>query len=282
MIEFTILKQNIDHPFFMKLHYSFKIKDKVYLVMDIVQGGDLFTYLSRNYLRENNVRCLAAQIILAVEELHKRNIIYRDLKLENIFLDKEGNVVLADFGLSVMGKQSNAFCGTRSYMAPEMFKNTSYNFMIDWYSLGVLMLVMITGKQHVESPQSGDSETPCDAIPIGRYCKPVIPSNDLSYEMDDLLHKLLEKNPYNRLGSKGAQQIKNHPFFRKMKWNLVKEKVYSTITIGNAKDKYDISNFEDQFTDQNIDDDEDIKKVGKVSTLFYFNKYDVCSPLVSS
>lgn len=266
MTEFTILKRNVNHPFFMKLHYSFKIKSRVYFVMDFIQGGDLFTYLCRNTMNESNVRCITAQIILAVEELHNQNIIYRDLKLENTLLDNEGNIVLADFGLSIIGKQSNGLCGTHSYMAPEIFKkNANYNFMVDWYSLGILILEMITGQQQGHSSSFSSSEPD--------YYKPSIPDN-LSHDIKDLIYKLTEENPTIRLGSKGAQQIKNHPFFRKIKWNLMKEKVYGTtlqVEIGN---KYDVSNFEKDFIDQSIDACEDIKDVGKVSTLFYFNKYD--------
>lgn len=268
MTEFTILKRNVDHPFLMKLHYSFKIRNRVYFVMDFIQGGDLFTYLCRNTMKESNVRCLTAQIILAVEELHNQNIIYGDLKLENTLLDSEGNVVLADFGLSIIGKQSNGLCGgTHSYMAPEIFQKNAYSFMVDWYSLGILILEMITGQQ--QGPRSSFSSSGLD------YYKPSIP-DDLSCEIKDLIYKLTEENPNIRLGSKGAQQIKNHPFFRKIKWNSVKEKVYdSRLQIEEIANKYDTSNFEQDFTDQSIDACEDIKDVGKVSTSFYFNKYDI-------
>lgn len=249
--EFTVLKKNIDSPFFIKLHYSFKIKNCVYFVTDFIQGGDLFTYLSRNSsddcgLQEKEVVFIVAQIILGIEELHNHDIIYRDLKLENVLIDSEGNIVLADFGLTSIGKYSKDFCGTYTYMAPEIFERKTYSFAVDWYSMGVLVLELITGQSQQQNK--------------------LIP-NYLSYNIKDLLNKLLDENPYRRLGSKGSYQIKNHPFFQKIDWEYLAKKLYKSPLSINVGDKYDISNFEEEFTNQSFPE---LDYHSKITTSFYF------------
>lgn len=117
-----IVLQHIDHPFLVKLMYAFQTRDKLYMVMEFVNGGELFFHLRKEKrFSEHRAKFYAAQLFLALEHLHKHNIIYRDLKPENILLDKDGNIKLTDFGLAkILSKQerTNTFCGTPEYLAP--------------------------------------------------------------------------------------------------------------------------------------------------------------------
>jgi serine/threonine protein kinase len=134
----------------MKLHYSFQTPDKLYLVMDFINGGELFYHLqSERRFSPERSRFYAAEIVLGLEHLHKNGIIYRDLKPENLLLDASGHVKMTDFGLSKEGltneDRTNTFCGTPEYLAPEVLDGKDYNKAVDWWSLGTLIYEMLTG-----------------------------------------------------------------------------------------------------------------------------------------
>lgn len=148
-IERDIMLQ-ITHPFVVKLHYAFQSPESLYFVTDFLNGGELFFHMC-NEIRfsEERARFYAAEIILALEHLHQHNIIYRDLKPENVLLDSEGHLKLTDFGLSKV-KMSNdgltsTFCGTPEYLAPEVIIGEGHSYGVDLWSLGMLLYEMISG-----------------------------------------------------------------------------------------------------------------------------------------
>jgi len=139
-------------PFLVTMHYAFQTPSKLHLVLDYINGGELFTHLyQREKFTENEVRIYIGEIVLALEHLHKNGIIYRDIKLENILLDGEGHIVLTDFGLSRefqpddTVRRATSFCGTIEYMAPEVVKGGGHDIAVDWWSLGVLTYELLTG-----------------------------------------------------------------------------------------------------------------------------------------
>ena len=141
--------EKITNPFIVKLHYAFQSPDKLYFVLDFVNGGELFSHLRKEKkFSESRAKFYAAEIILALEWLHSNNIIYRDLKPENILLDAEGHIKITDFGLSKKGakKKTYTFWGTPEYLAPEIIIGKGHDKSVDWWSLGSLLYEMLWGR----------------------------------------------------------------------------------------------------------------------------------------
>ena len=138
------------HPFIVGLKYAFQTPEKLFLILDYAAGGNMGRTLARDRkFSEERARIYLAEILLALEELHKRDIIYRDLKPDNIVFDEEGHALLTDFGLSKEGIRTNSmtrsFCGSPAYLAPEMLKRAGHGKSVDWYLLGVLLYEMLVG-----------------------------------------------------------------------------------------------------------------------------------------
>ncbi|KAK2567650.1 Ribosomal protein S6 kinase alpha-5 [Acropora cervicornis] len=242
-------------PFLVTLHWAFQTESKLHLIMDYVNGGELFTHLyQREKFTEDEVRIYIGEIIIAIEHLHRLGIIYRDIKLENILLDSDGHVVITDFGLSKefadpkSGERAYSFCGTIEYMAPEVVKGGSrgHDKAVDWWSLGVLMYELLTGA----SPFTVDGERNSQSEISKRilYNSPPMPP-DISRDVMDLLLKLLQKDPKVRLGGKGAHEIKAHPFFKTVDWDLLSQKKIAAPFKPRIGDELDVSNFAEEFTD---------------------------------
>jgi serine/threonine protein kinase len=138
------------HPFIVNLNYAFQNRDKLFLILDYCQGGDLARVLAKERrFSEDRARIYAAEILLAIQYLHKRDIIFRDLKPDNVVVDAEGHALLTDFGLSKEGVLDNisakSFCGSVAYLAPEMLRRSGHGKSVDWYLLGVLLYEMLVG-----------------------------------------------------------------------------------------------------------------------------------------
>lgn len=134
----------------MKLQYAFQDESHLYLVMDFINGGELFYHIQKGTFSEERAKFYTAEVILALSYLHSAGIVYRDMKPENVLIDREGHVKLTDFGLS-KGKldendgMTESFCGTTEYLAPEIIKDKQYGYSVDWYSLGLVLYEMLTG-----------------------------------------------------------------------------------------------------------------------------------------
>ncbi|EGC31721.1 hypothetical protein DICPUDRAFT_39515 [Dictyostelium purpureum] len=238
--EKDILKR-ISHPFIVSLHYAFQNEKKLYLVMDFVNGGQLFGHLKREgILTEDQVKYYLAELILALEHLHNNNIIHRDLKPENILIDSDGHCILTDFGLAkedVIEESSGSFCGTLEYMAPEMIQSKAYGKAVDWWSIGVLCFDMLVGTTPFEHKNRALMQ---DKI-INE--KPKYPKF-ISTTARSFINGLLHKDPKRRLGSKGATEIKQHPFFKSVQWRKMESKEIKPPFIPTTNGINDISNFD--------------------------------------
>ncbi|XP_070273456.1 ribosomal protein S6 kinase alpha-2 isoform X1 [Myotis yumanensis] len=214
----------VNHPFIVKLHYAFQTEGKLYLILDFLRGGDLFTRLSKEVMfTEEDVKFYLAELALALDHLHGLGIIYRDLKPENILLDEEGHIKVTDFGLSKEAidhdTRAYSFCGTIEYMAPEVVNRRGHTQSADWWSFGVLMFEMLTGSLPF---QGKDRKETMGLILKAKLGMPQF----LSVEAQSLLRALFKRNPCNRLGagSDGVEEIKRHPFFVTIDWNKLYRK----------------------------------------------------------
>ncbi|OCT92007.1 ribosomal protein S6 kinase 2 alpha isoform X1 [Xenopus laevis] len=210
---------DVHHPFVVRLHYAFQTEGKLYLILDFLRGGDLFTRLSKEVMfTEEDVKFYLAELALGLDHLHSLGIIYRDLKPENILLDEEGHIKLTDFGLSKEAidheKKAYSFCGTVEYMAPEVVNRQGHSHSADWWSYGVLMFEMLTGSLPFQGKDRKETMTLILKAKLGM-------PQFLSNEAQSLLRALFKRNPTNRLGSamEGAEEIKRQPFFSTIDWN---------------------------------------------------------------
>ncbi|XP_016137206.1 ribosomal protein S6 kinase alpha-3-like isoform X1 [Sinocyclocheilus grahami] len=217
----------VNHPFIVKLHYAFQTEGKLYLILDFLRGGDLFTRLSKEVMfTEEDVKFYLAELALALNHLHGLGIIYRDLKPENILLDNDGHIKLTDFGLSKESidheNKAYSFCGTVEYMAPEVVNRRGHTHSADWWSYGVLMFEMLTGTLPFQGKDRKETMTMILKAKLGM-------PQFLSSEAQSLLRNLFKRNPCNRLGAgpDGVEEIKRHSFFSTIDWNkLYRKEMY--------------------------------------------------------
>jgi len=256
MTERQVLEAVRQSPFLVTLYYAFQTDAKLHLILDYVSGGELFTHLyQREKFAEDQVRIYIAEIIMALEHLHKLGIIYRDIKLENILLDSQGHIVLTDFGLSkeFLPHEKNAraysFCGTIEYMAPEIVKGGSqgHDMAVDWWGVGVLTYELLTGASPftVEGERNNQQEISRRILTI----HPPIP-DELSWEVKDFINRLLVKDPARRLGGGvlDGEELKQHPFFATLNWDDVAKKKVTAPFVPRINDELDVSNFSEEFT----------------------------------
>lgn len=242
----------LDHPFLPTLYTSFQTSTHVCLISDFCCGGELFALLDKQPMKlfkEDSARFYAAEVVIALEYLHCLGIVYRDLKPENILLQKDGHVVLTDFDLSFMTSckpqiirnqspnkrrrsrsqppptfvaepvaQSNSFVGTEEYIAPEIITGAGHSSAIDWWALGILLYEMLYGR----TPFRGKNRQRTFTNVL--YKDLTFPGSiPASLAARQLINALLQRDPDTRLGSStGANEIKQHPFFRGINWPLIR------------------------------------------------------------
>ena len=237
----------IRHPFIVSLHFAFQTEHKLYLALDYCPGGELFGLLQRQKkVEEEHGRLYAAQIVLALEYLHRLDIIYRDLKPENVLIDGKGNLRLADFGLSKEVSDCDrtyTFCGTPEYMSPEIILDQGHGQSVDFWALGVLIYELITGRHPFYTPNKDEMYRRILSV------EPVI-SKLLLPDSQDILRQLLEKQVHKRLGSgpAGVDEIKRHAFFRPIDFSRVLAGSVKMPFVPNVRTSTDVSNFDVQFT----------------------------------
>lgn len=247
--ERTILG-TLSHPFLVKLEYAFQTSEKLYFVFEFMQGGELFFHLRKARLfTKNQVQLYAAEILLALKYLHENNIIYRDLKLENIVVGLDGHIKLCDFGLSKQiacsDDRAYTLCGTKEYMAPELLKGQGYNKEVDWWSFGVLIFILLTGCM----PFKRGSRTKMEQMLENRILNYPLFLDESSV---DLIEKLLVISPQERLGSSNVEEIMKHSFFEGIDFEKVLRKEIDPVLKPIARGERDLSNFDKVFTREEV------------------------------
>jgi len=239
---------DVDSPFIVQLHFAFQTPERLYMVLDFINGGELFFHLRRSTrFTEQRSRFYSAEILLALDYLHAHGVIYRDLKPENILLDSEGHIKLTDFGLSkqFFGNESEnkafSFCGTPEYLAPEILKGTGHDQAVDFWSLGALLYEMLAGAPPFYSKNR-------DQMFRNMLTKPVDMKPHFSAQAVDLLKNLLQVDPRKRLSS--TPEIQAHPFFEGMDWAKLSKKEIEPPFKPKVTGPRDLRNFDRMFTDE--------------------------------
>ncbi|XP_017065119.1 putative protein kinase C delta type homolog isoform X2 [Drosophila eugracilis] len=252
LIERKVLALGTKHPYLCHLFCTFQTESHLFFVMEYLNGGDLMFHIQESgRFSEERARFYGAEIISGLKFLHKKGIIYRDLKLDNVLLDYEGHVRIADFGMCklqiYLDKTADSFCGTPDYMAPEIIKGEKYNQNVDWWSFGVLLYEMLIG----QSPFSGCDEDElfwsiCNEIPWF----PVY----ISAEATGILKGLLEKDYAKRIGSQysPAGDIADHIFFRPIDWGLLEKRQIEPPFKPQVKHPLDTQYFDRVFTRERV------------------------------
>uniref|UniRef100_A0A8D3AXC3 Serine/threonine-protein kinase Sgk1 n=1 Tax=Scophthalmus maximus TaxID=52904 RepID=A0A8D3AXC3_SCOMX len=251
MAERNVLLKNVKHPFLVGLHYSFQTADKLYFVLDFINGGELFFHLQKERtFPEPRAKFYIAEMASALGYLHSLTIVYRDLKPENILLDQEGHIVLTDFGLCKEGisqtDTTSTFCGTPEYLAPEVLRKQPYDNTVDWWCLGSVLYEMLFG---LPPFYSRDTHEMYDNI----LHKPLAMRPGASSTAWSLLQALLEKDGTYRLGSRDDfNEIKAHNFFSSINWDDLEQKKILPPFTPKVSSYFDISNFDPEFTEEMV------------------------------
>lgn len=237
--------QQINHPFIATLRFAFQTPSHLCMGFDYYSGGDLFHHLAlRETLPVAHVAFYAAEIVLALEFLHQKRIVYRDLKPENILLDPQGHLRLSDFGLSrkdVRGNSIRSFVGTSEYLAPEMIQKIQYGQAVDWWALGILIYEMLHGKPPFYHKNRSKMFQRILNDPVQSHSSFPEPARAICREF-------LRKKPVERLGSAGTYEIKTHPFFASIDWKRLEHKQLAVPFVPNIRHAKDTGNFDATMT----------------------------------
>jgi len=259
-VEHTRSERNIlerlNHPFLMNLIFSFQTDDKLYFILEFVNGGELFFHLQKEKrFPEERVVLYSAEILLALEYLHENAVVYRDLKPENILLTSKGHLKLTDFGLCKEGMEretdrTGTFCGTPEYLAPEVLKGTGYTRAVDFWSYGSLVYEMLTGLPPFYSQDVQE-------MYMKIMTEPLTFPDIVSSPAREFITALLQKDLSKRLID--SKTMKNYAFFKSIDWQKLYNLEIQPSFVPKVADKSDVGQVDKAFLEEkpNLDLDDD-------------------------
>lgn len=279
-----------NHPFLVGLHSCFQTPSRLFFVIEFINGGDLMYHMQRQCrLPEDHAKFYAAEICIAMNFLHERQIVYRDLKLDNVLMDLEGHIKLTDYGMCKEGisetNLTSTFCGTPNYIAPEILRGESYSFSVDWWALGVLMFEMVSGRspwEGIGSSNNPDQNTE-DYLFQVILTKPIRYPRSISVKASNILQRFLNKDPTDRLGcspNSNFADIQNQPFFSSIDWVALEQKRVPPPFRPEETDEFSLIHFDPTFTNEEVcftpDDPEIIRAIDQSE----FDGFEYLNPLL--
>lgn len=282
-----------NHPFLVGLHSCFQTFTRLFFVIEFVNGGDLMFHMQRmRRLEESHARFYSAEICCALNYLHRKGIIYRDLKLDNVLLDPDGHIKLTDYGMCkeglAPGDKTGTFCGTPNYIAPEILRAEEYGASVDWWALGVLLYEMLAGRSPfdiVTATDNPDQNTE-DYLFQVILEKPIRIPRSLSVKASTCLKGFLNKNPLERLGCDlvtGFDDIMNHIFFKSLDWDALERRQVTPPFKPKVDEEEDILlNFDPQFTTEPVHLTPDTPDMLEKIDQSEFEGFEYINPLLMS
>ncbi|KAJ1821812.1 hypothetical protein GGH91_000972 [Coemansia sp. RSA 2671] len=238
--------EEIDHPFVVNLRFSFQDEFSMFMVMDLMIGGDLRFHMMRRRFVEGVIKFWIAELACAIHYLHtSHGIVHRDIKPDNILMDHRGHVALTDFNIATRISNNTphySVAGTANYMAPEVVSGGGYTFSIDWWSLGVVMYECVYGRRPFRHKKNADDLR--RALLYEEIQFPIIADVQVSYDCISAMRGFLHKDPTQRLGCgpSGLDSVKAHPFFAAINWDALEHKIADPPFVPNAEQSnFDIS-----------------------------------------
>jgi len=240
----------VDHPFIINLITSFQDDKRIYMIMEYINGGELFSYLRKEgRLRNDHGRFYAGEIVLALGFLHSFHIAYRDLKPENLLLDSEGHIKITDFGFAkIVEERTWTLCGTPEYLAPELIQSKGHGMAVDWWALGILIFEMLAGHPPFY-----------DEHPFGIYQKVLGARVDFPRHLDlrakDMIKRFLTHDRAKRFGclKGGVEDVKKHKWFKGLEFDLLPSRRVQAPFIPSVRSPDDTSLFDRYPESTNID-----------------------------
>jgi len=242
--------QQLKHWSCVELKRCFRDRKSLYVLLEMVPGGELFRYLDQKGRLSEPVACFyAAQVLIAMEQLHSQGVVYRDLKPENLLIDQEGYLKMVDFGFAkkIDNGRTYTICGTPDYQSPEVILRKGHGMPADCWSVGILIYEMLAGR----APFKSKTDNPRDTfrnILQGVYTIPMYISDTAA----DIIMQLLQDKPPKRLGYNGLKEIRQHPFFKDIDWVALERRAVPAPYIPTIMNPLDTSNF-DAYNDVPID-----------------------------
>ncbi|KAF0693137.1 Aste57867_15857 [Aphanomyces stellatus] len=280
MRERAILKDLPYHPFIVQLHATYQDQNFLHMLMELVQGGELFGVLHTNIcdrpLEEDDIKFFAANVYLALEHMHKRDIAYRDLKPENLLFSETGYLKVVDMGFAKkipftiedddgnteVHSRSYTLCGTQEYLAPEFVLNTGHDLAVDYWAYGILVYEMLLGYTPFETPDGDIAKLFKNIAFVRTGANCVQFPHDASLESPracDFIESLLHGDPTKRLGMghNGSHEIRQHPWFEGIDWDKLRDQELPAPYVPPLNGRYDTSLFEGDQGLRAIDSDYD-------------------------
>ena len=270
----------VKHPFIINMHYAFEDREKLYIITDLIIGGDLRYHMRQKKKKFNEIelKFIIAWVVAALEYIHTKGIIHRDIKPENILFDENGYICITDFGISAIWNEENwnESSGTPGYMAPEVMSKQNHGIAVDYYALGIIWYEIIMGKR----PYSGkDRKEIKDVVMKKQFSisKSEIPKG-WSLSAIDFVNQWIQRKPLNRLGFNGPEEVKEHSFLKDVNWrDLVNKNTKPPFKPKPKKALYlnPLSTTEEEKLNKEKQEEDILLKRNSVQNLFNGYHYDI-------